>query len=68
MIIWRKKKSIKKKIKHGDFGGPYLGHNKIHLGGDPVIKVSDQEFALSVVSGSSPVIAHMMATEGLHGR
>jgi hypothetical protein len=25
-------------------------------------------FAPSVVSGSSPVVAHMMATGGLHGR
>jgi hypothetical protein len=29
MIIWRiKRKSLKKKIKHGDFGGGI--HNKIH--------------------------------------
>jgi hypothetical protein len=38
-----KKNHSKRKIKHGDFGGPYLGHNKIHLGGDPVIKASDQK-------------------------
>jgi hypothetical protein len=34
-----KKKIIEKeKSKHGDFDGSYLGHNKIHLGGGPVVK------------------------------
>jgi hypothetical protein len=36
--------------------------------GGPVVRVWDQRFAPSMVSGSSPVVAHMMATGGLHGR
>jgi len=39
-----------------------------HIGGGPVVRAWDQEFAPSVVSGSSPVVVHMMATGGLHGR
>jgi hypothetical protein len=35
--------------------------------GGPVIRVWNQGFASPVVSGLSPVIANMMATEGLHG-
>jgi hypothetical protein len=31
-------------------------------------KFGIKRFAFSVVSGSSLVVAHMMATEGLHGR
>jgi len=42
--------------------------NKNHLGGGPVVRVWDQEICSSVVSGSNPVVAHMMATGGLHGR
>jgi hypothetical protein len=53
----------------------YLRENN-HLGGDPVVKVWDQEvcflcglrFEPSVVSGSSLMVAHMMANGGLHGR
>jgi hypothetical protein len=33
-----------------------------------VVKAWAKRFALSVVSGSNPVVAHMMATRGLHGR
>jgi hypothetical protein len=33
-----------------------------------VVKLGTKRFAPSVVSGSSPVVAHMMATGGLHGR
>jgi hypothetical protein len=36
--------------------------------GGLVVRVWDQRFAPSTVSGSSPVVAHMMATGGLHGR
>jgi hypothetical protein len=36
--------------------------------GGPVVRVWDQRFAPSMVSGSSPVVAHMMATGSLHGR
>jgi hypothetical protein len=39
-----------------------------HLGGGLVIKAWTKRFILSVVLGSNPVIAHMMATGGLHGR
>jgi hypothetical protein len=35
--------------------------------GGPVVKVSDQGVCSSIVSGSSLVVANMMATEGLHG-
>jgi len=31
-------------------------------------ELGTKRFAFSVVSGSSPVVAYMMATEGLHGR
>jgi hypothetical protein len=34
----------------------------------PVVKVWDQEVCSSIVSGSSLVVANMIATEGLHGR
>ena len=33
-----------------------------------VIRVWDQDVCFYVVSGSSHVVAHMMATGGLHGR
>jgi hypothetical protein len=36
------------------------------LDGDPMIKI--KIFAFYMVSGSSPVVAHMMATGSLHGR
>jgi hypothetical protein len=39
-----------------------------HLGGGLVVKLGTKRFAFSVISGSSPVVAHMMATGGLHGR
>jgi len=42
-----------------------------HLGGGSLVRVwtmRTKRFAPFVVSGSSPVIAHMMATGGLHGR
>jgi hypothetical protein len=39
-----------------------------HLGGGPMVIAWDQEFAPSVVLGSSLMVAHMMATRGLHGR
>ena len=39
-----------------------------HLGGGPVIKDWDQEICFFLVSGSSPVVTHMMAIGGLHGR
>jgi len=35
---------------------------------DGTSDISEAFFAPSVVSGSSPVVAHMMATGGLHGR
>jgi hypothetical protein len=45
------------------------GYN--HLGGDPVVtqwyELGTKRFAPSVVSGSSPVVTHMIATGGLHG-
>jgi hypothetical protein len=31
-------------------------------------ELGTKRFAPSMVSGSSPVVAHMMATGGLHGR
>jgi len=40
-----------------------------HLGGGgPVVRAWDQEVCSSVISGSSPVVALMMVTGGLHGR
>jgi hypothetical protein len=39
-----------------------------NLGGGPVVRVWTKRFASSVISGSSPMVAHMMATGGLHGR
>ena len=39
-----------------------------HLGGGLVIKDWDQEIFFFVVSGLSPVVTHMMAIGGLHGR
>jgi hypothetical protein len=39
-----------------------------YLGGGSIVKTWTKRFAPSVVSGSSPVVAHMMATGGLHGR
>ena len=39
-----------------------------NLGGGPVVRVWTKRFASFVISGSSPVVAHMMATVGLHGR
>jgi hypothetical protein len=39
-----------------------------HLGGGPVVRAWTKRFAPSVVLGSSPVVAHMMAIGGLHGR
>jgi hypothetical protein len=39
-----------------------------HLVGGQVVRVWDQEICSPVVSGSSPTIANMMATRGLHGR
>jgi hypothetical protein len=42
-----------------------------HLGSSLVVRAWDQEvcyFAPSVVSGSSHVVAYMMATGGLYGR
>jgi hypothetical protein len=49
------------------FGSPH------HLGSNHVCvlrkrKDGIKRFAPSVVSGSSHVVTHMMATEGLHGR
>ena len=41
---------------------------KNHLDGGPVVKAWTKRFAYSVISGSSPVVAHMMVTGGLHGR
>ena len=38
-----------------------------HLDNDSVVRIWDQEVYFFVVSGSSHVVAHMMATEGLHG-
>jgi len=39
-----------------------------YLVGGPVIRVWNKGFAPPVISGSSPVVANKMATEGLHGR
>ena len=44
----------------------YIQNN--HLGSGPVVRAWTKRFALSVVSSSSSVVAHMMATGGLHGR
>jgi len=41
-------------------------HTSYHAGVKNML--GTKRFAPSVVSGSSPVIAHMMATGGLHGR
>jgi hypothetical protein len=41
-------------------------HKFNYLDGGPVIRVWTKMFSPSVVSGSSPVIAHMMAPGGLH--
>jgi hypothetical protein len=38
-----------------------------HLGGGDS-ELGIKRFVFSMVSGSSPVVAHMMATGGLHGR
>jgi hypothetical protein len=38
-----------------------------YLGGGPMVRAWDQEVCSLVVSGSSPVVAHMMATGGLYG-
>ena len=42
--------------------------NYNHVGGGSVVRTWIKRFAPSVVSGSNPVVAHMMATGGLHGR
>jgi hypothetical protein len=39
-----------------------------HLIGGPMVRVWDQGICSPVVSGSSPIIANMMTTGGLHGR
>jgi len=33
-----------------------------------IVEFGTKKFAFSVVLGSNPVVAHMMATGGLHGR
>ena len=38
------------------------------FGGGPVVRVWTKRFASFVISGSSLVVAHMIATGGLHGR
>jgi len=38
-----------------------------YLGDSPVVRAWIKRFASFVVSGSSHVVAHMMATGGLHG-
>jgi hypothetical protein len=38
-----------------------------HLIGGLVVRTWAKRFASPVVSGSSPVVANMMATRGLHG-
>jgi hypothetical protein len=58
---------IKRKKKKKRFAKIYNAFDN-HVGGDSVVRVWDQEICFSVVSGSSHVVAHMMATGGLHGR
>jgi hypothetical protein len=45
-----------------------LNYRLNHLGGGSVVRAWTKRFAPSVVSGSNPVVTHMMATGGLHGR